>query len=142
MPWASFSTSWPRAGGSFQEAPSQIVEAILHQKPEIPRTIDPQISEGLERIIFKCLEKEPADRYASARDLIADLKRLEGGDLAGLIAGKASQGSKRSLWRRLAPLGAAAALGLAGLVRPEYRWRERARDRPVRSIRRAVAVLL
>jgi serine/threonine-protein kinase len=99
-----------------QEAPSQIVEAILHQKPEIPRTINPQISEGLERIIFKCLEKEPADRYASARDLIADLKRLESGDFAGLIARKASQGSKRSLLRRLVPLGAAAALGLAGLL--------------------------
>ncbi len=99
-----------------QEAPSQIVEAILHQKPEILRTINPQISEGLERIIFKCLEKEPADRYASARELIADLRRLESGDLAGLIAGKASHGSKRSLWRRPVPLAAVAALGLAGLL--------------------------
>jgi eukaryotic-like serine/threonine-protein kinase len=99
-----------------QEAPSQVVEAILHRKPEFPKTRDPHLSEGLERIIFKCLEKNPADRYASARELIADMERLGSGDLTGMIAAKTMRGSRRSPWRKPAPLAAAAALGLTAFL--------------------------
>ena len=91
-----------------QEAPSQIVEAILHRSRNPPVRAIP-ISEGLERIIFKCLEKDPADRYASAQELIADLERLENGDLAGMIAGK-----------------------LRAIARSPLRWRGRRPSRPRR----------
>ena len=99
-----------------QTSASQVVEAILHQRPEAPRALNSRISEGLERIIFKCLEKEPDNRYAAARELVSDLKTLESGNLSGLIAGKARSGSKRSLWRRPALLTVAMTLGLAGLM--------------------------
>jgi serine/threonine protein kinase/tetratricopeptide (TPR) repeat protein len=99
-----------------QEAPSQIIKDILHEEPRAPRSLNSQISEGLERIILKCLEREPADRYASAKDLIADLNRLESGDLSALIAGRPGRRARRSLRPGLAPAVGALALGLAGLV--------------------------
>jgi serine/threonine protein kinase len=37
---------------------------------------DTAISDALERIVFRCLEKEPEDRYQSIRDLLKDLDSL------------------------------------------------------------------
>jgi hypothetical protein len=49
------------------------VRQVLDTDPPAPRTINPTIPRGLEWICLKCLEKAPADRYASASDLAADL---------------------------------------------------------------------
>ena len=94
-----------------QETTPEIIHAILHEQPE---PLGAPISEGLERIIFKCLEKEPADRYASARELMADLNQLETGDLSALIAGRPRRRTKQSLWRRPLPMSVLA-FGLASL---------------------------
>jgi serine/threonine protein kinase/Tfp pilus assembly protein PilF len=98
-----------------QETPSEIMHAILDKQPELPRSLGAQISEGLERIILKCLEKEPANRYASAKELIADLNQVETGDLSALIAGKPRRRGKRSLWQRPLPMSVLV-LGVAGLL--------------------------
>jgi eukaryotic-like serine/threonine-protein kinase len=55
---------------------SQVIDAILHQPPVSPRTLNPGISVELDRIICKCLDKEAAHRYQSAKELLADLRRL------------------------------------------------------------------
>jgi len=98
-----------------QETPSEVIQAILHKQPELPRSPGAKISEGLERIIFKCLEKEPAKRYASAKELLADLSQVETGDLSALIAGKPRRRAKRSLWQRPLPMSVLV-LGVAGLL--------------------------
>lgn len=98
-----------------QETPSEIMHAILAKQPEAPRSLGARISEGLERIIFKCLEKEPADRYASAKELSADLNQVETGDLSALRAGKPGRRGKRNLWQRALPL-IVLAVGAAGLL--------------------------
>jgi serine/threonine protein kinase/Tfp pilus assembly protein PilF len=98
-----------------QETPSEIMHAILDKPPELLRSPGAQISEGLERIIFKCLEKEPANRYASAKELLADLNQVETGDLWALIAGKPRRRAKRSLWQRPLPMSVLV-LGVAGLL--------------------------
>ncbi len=50
--------------------------ALLDSAPVGPRTMNPAISVQLEEIILKCLEKDPNDRYQSARELMTDLRRL------------------------------------------------------------------
>src|SRR5580704_6242623 len=46
---------------------------IVHSEPAPPRRINPAVPLPLERIIMKCLEKDPATRYATGEILAADL---------------------------------------------------------------------
>ena len=61
----------------FAEVPSgHLIGAILRRPPAEPRKLNPRISPELERIIGKCLEKDPENRYQSAKELAVDLSRL------------------------------------------------------------------
>ena len=46
----------------------------LHTEPPRARDINPNVSEELSEIIFKCMAKEPKDRYASAEALVAAVR--------------------------------------------------------------------
>ena len=46
----------------------------LHTPPPDPREFKADLSEGLSTIILKCMEKEPANRYARALDIVEELK--------------------------------------------------------------------
>ncbi|MGA3328968.1 MAG: protein kinase [Terriglobia bacterium] len=56
---------------------SETIAHILHSQPEAIARLNYDVPQELERIIRKCLEKEPALRYQSAADLRADLLRLK-----------------------------------------------------------------
>ena len=52
-----------------------IVHAILHDEPELALTRRADISPALEGVVLRLLEKEPANRYADAAELLHDLAR-------------------------------------------------------------------
>jgi TolB-like protein len=47
--------------------------AILHQRPPRPRSLNSQISESLDGVMARALDKEPARRQQSAAELVRDL---------------------------------------------------------------------
>ena len=62
---------------AFGEAtPALVSDAILHQSPPSISTLNPQVPAGLERIITRLLEKNRDQRYGSAAEARADLKRF------------------------------------------------------------------
>jgi len=63
----------PFAGASFGDT----VNNLLNRQPEPLRGWNPTVTPEFERIVLKCLEKDVAKRYATPRELGADLRRLE-----------------------------------------------------------------
>lgn len=57
------------------ESREEILRQIAFEEPTPPRRHDPNILNELETILLKAIEKNPADRYATAADLAADLRR-------------------------------------------------------------------
>jgi tetratricopeptide (TPR) repeat protein/predicted Ser/Thr protein kinase len=54
-------------------------QRILSETPPPMQTINPAVPEELERIVAKMLAKDPAERYATAADLLVDLNALQRG---------------------------------------------------------------
>jgi eukaryotic-like serine/threonine-protein kinase len=58
------------------EASPQLIDDILNSPPPLPRDMNPRIPLKLEEIILKCLEKDPEDRYQTAKEIAVDLRRM------------------------------------------------------------------
>ena len=85
-----------------------LLSSIATEMPPPISELRPQLPDGLERIVRRCLEKKPDDRYQSAVDLRNDLREVATG--AGFGAGAAQPGGSpvHALARRAAWIGAAA----------------------------------
>lgn len=60
------------------EGETNVAVALMHIQSEMtpPRQLEPSIPVSFEKIILKCTQKKPERRYASARELIADLRKV------------------------------------------------------------------
>ncbi|HEX4588490.1 MAG TPA: serine/threonine-protein kinase, partial [Gemmataceae bacterium] len=66
-------TGRPAVGG---EDKQEILRRIAFEEPVALRKVDKAIPAELETITLKCLAKEPTERYATAGELAADLRRF------------------------------------------------------------------
>ena len=57
------------------ETPMAVALKHIHEKPVPPSQYNPEVSKGLDEVILKALEKEPARRYQTAAEMATDLKR-------------------------------------------------------------------
>ncbi len=56
---------------------ADVTSAILRDAPAPLRSVRADLPSDLERIVRRCLAKEPAERIPSARDLLEELRRLQ-----------------------------------------------------------------
>ena len=87
-----------------------IFNAILERAPVAPVRLNADVSPELERIIYKCLEKDRSFRYQHASELRSDLRRLK----RDTESGRLPKAPARIAWhsvRRLVTLLAAVAIG-------------------------------
>ena len=54
----------------------EVINNIVNQQPEPLGLENPLFSPALDAIVFKCLEKDPQNRYVSAKVLVGELKHL------------------------------------------------------------------
>jgi WD40 repeat protein len=86
------------------------VQLVLNEDPVPVRRLNPKVPRDLETVCLKCLDKEPAHRFAGAKALAEDLRRFaEGEPVLARPVGRFSRIAKWA-WRR--PLVAALLIGL------------------------------
>jgi serine/threonine-protein kinase len=60
------------------KTPVEIMHAVMHDEPPSLKEIDPLLSESLVQTIERAMAKNPEGRYASMREVVAELRKLKG----------------------------------------------------------------
>ena len=117
-----------------RDTAAETMAAILRDESPPLKVEEQDLPEELVRIVKRCLEKAPADRYQSARDLMLDLRSLLTQPLtAGRPAATPAPRPRLRMKRRLWPVMAMAlllALGALGF----WWWKSRLVTAPLNSL--------
>ena len=92
------------------------MSAILKEEPPELTETNRQVPPALERIVRHCLEKNPDERFQSARDVAFDLGALSSPSTSAMVAvsagGVSSRAGRRARFAIVGTIGLIAALGL------------------------------
>lgn len=88
------------------------MRAVVNDEPAAPHLLRPDIDADLDTVILRCLEKDPAHRYPTAKALADDLDAL----LSGRPVSARPLPAPLRLWRRLRRHPVALAGGIGGAV--------------------------
>jgi WD40 repeat protein len=111
----------------FQAAtPMDTVLQVISDEPAPPRRLNASVPIDLETICLKCLEKEPARRYASAAAFGDDLRRYLAGE--PIVARPVSRLERAVKWTRRRPAIASLTIAISlvsvmGIAAITWQWR-------------------
>jgi TolB-like protein/Tfp pilus assembly protein PilF len=121
----------------------ETLHAILKEHPPDIASLRRDVPAGLDRLVRRCLEKAPASRFQSARDLVFALETLSAVPVDGPAAPPASTRGRRTVTWIAVAIVAIAALAGAGALR--WRTADGASDKASPAVaddtRRLLAVL-
>ena len=114
------------------EGVAETVQQVLNAEPVSPRVLNPGVPADLETVCLKCLEKEPAKRYATAQLLAEELGRFLNGQ--PVLARPIGLAGKVWRWCRRKPLvaslaGAVVVTLLSGFAGVLWQWRQAEAER-------------
>ncbi|MHC1764359.1 MAG: protein kinase [Verrucomicrobiia bacterium] len=114
------------------ETLTDTLHQVLNAEPLAPRLLNPSLPRDLETICLKCLEKEPARRYATAQALADELDRFL--KRQPVLARPIGTVGKAWRWCRRQPvraslIGALALVLVLGMVGISWQWRRAERER-------------
>jgi serine/threonine-protein kinase len=58
-------------------SPLAVMNERLIHPPKPPREAEPQISAAMQEVVYRALEREPRNRYATAHEFALDLRHLD-----------------------------------------------------------------
>ena len=104
----------PIYGSTDQMSTPELMRRITSDEPERIRKYNPRIASDLEAIVYRCLEKDPNRRYATAGELSEDLARWQRSEPVTAHPPTLRYVAGRYVRRRIVPLAisAVAVLGL------------------------------
>jgi predicted Ser/Thr protein kinase len=69
-----------------RDTPAQVLAAVIERDPEPLRHLRPDVPPALEAIVSRCLQKDPARRFAKTDELASELATLAGRSRTGSLA--------------------------------------------------------
>jgi eukaryotic-like serine/threonine-protein kinase len=106
-----------------------LLSRIVNDDPKAPREIVTSVPPELERVVLRCLRKDPARRFQTTADLAVALEDVQAETASGSRAWPSARAGRPSSWAWTALAIVIAAAGYAGL----RMWRATPAEQPLRA---------